>query len=43
MKIFLFSLMLIMSGIICDNSALEWSDPSSGTKYDFSSLKRTAE
>ena len=43
MKIFLFSLMLIIGGIICDNSAFEWSDPTSGTKFDFSSLKRVPE
>ncbi len=43
MKVFLFSLMLFISGIICQNNLFEWSDPVSGTKYDFSTLKRTPE
>jgi len=29
--------------IYCDSPALEWTDPTSGTKYDFSSLKRDPE
>jgi hypothetical protein len=43
MKVFLYSLMLFISGIICQTNLLEWSDPVSGTKYDFSTLKRSQE
>jgi hypothetical protein len=43
MKFFLVAIMIIISGIICQNNANEWSDPASGTKYNFDSLKKTAE
>lgn len=43
MKIFLCSLLLSISGIISQNNLLEWADPVSGTKYDFTSLKRPLE
>ena len=43
MKFCILSLIIIISGIICQNTLNEWSDPASGTKYDFNSLKKTAE
>lgn len=44
MKIFLLILTLSITGLICqDNSAFEWTDPVSGTKYDFSGLKKSPE
>jgi hypothetical protein len=43
MKIFLLCLFIGIPGFLCDNSAFEWTDPASGTKYDFSSLKRNPE
>jgi len=44
MKVFLLCFLVAITGFLCeDNSAFEWTDPSSGTKYDFSTLKRNAE
>ncbi len=35
-------LLTLLFNIYCD-PATEWTDPQSGTKYDFSSLKKDAE
>ena len=44
MKFFLsYSLMIIISAIICQNPQNEWSDPVSGTKYNFDTLKKPQE
>jgi hypothetical protein len=33
-------LMTLLSLLLCTDPALEWTDPVSGTRYDFSALKK---
>jgi hypothetical protein len=39
-KIFFCILIALFVFTVCEESQTEWTDPVSGTKYDFTSLKR---
>ena len=34
------SIIILLQSALCFDSPLEWTDPISGTKFDFSSLKK---